>query len=80
MQNIMHLRWFECHVPRPVAEPTRRVDGLNPLIQSFTLGLVLLTVSSLDLQRQRLPVRQPDDEVGNVTATRSLPEVVDLEA
>jgi hypothetical protein len=80
LYDVMHVGRVKRHVPRPLSKATGRIDRPNPFIQSLALCLVLGAVRTLDFQSQSPAIRQPDDEIWDVTAARSLPEVVYLEA
>ena len=76
--DILHFRWLERHVPRPLSKSAGSVDRLDPFTQGVALGLVLRAVCSLDLKREHFAAGQPDKEVWNIPTTRAGPHVLDL--
>src|SRR4051794_40882672 len=77
--DVVDFGGLESHVPSPCAKPASRIHGRKPLGKSCTLGLILGTVLTFNFQGQHLSVRKSDQEVRNVSAARSAPEVVHLE-
>src|SRR4051794_27365844 len=78
--DILHIRWLERDIPRPLPKSSSYVHRLDPFTQGVALGLVLRAVSSLDLEREHLAAGQPDKEVGHIPTTRAGPHVLDLKA
>ncbi len=79
-ENAADIRRVKGHIASPLAEAAVPVDGLDPLGQEFTLGLVLRRVLSLDLEHEHFAPRQPDQEVGAVLLHDALEDIHDLVA
>lgn len=64
----------QAHTPNPPATFTAFTHSAS----ASRLALFWGAVSALDFQRQRLAVRQPDDEVRDEAAPRAGPEIMHL--
>ena len=78
--DILHLRWLERDIPRPLPKSPSSVYRLDPFTQGVAFGLVLRAVGSLDFEREHLAAGQSDKEVGNIPTARAGPHVVNLKS
>lgn len=78
---VVHLgRLHLDHIPAPGAEAAAGVDRSHPGIQRTAFDAVLVGILTLDLQGHVLAVGKSDQEVGDVFAPATTPQVVELEA
>lgn len=77
--DVLYFPRLERDIPSPLPEATTRVYRFHPLLQSVSLGLVLWAVGTLDLKRKIGAVGKANEEIWDISAPRTCPQVVNLE-